>query len=87
MNVVVEYFEKKAKEKNMNHSALARAAWPSKGENAAINYLKRLRGVAGSKTQRLSYDDIKTLCFALGLDLPRALLEIEQLEKARGEVR
>ena len=84
MNAAVEYFEKKAEEKNMNHSDLARAAWGSKGENAAINYWKRLRGVAGSKIQRLSYEDMKSLCFALGLDLPRTLFEIEQEEKARG---
>lgn len=83
MNTAVEYFEMKAREIGMNHSELARKAFFNKGENAALNYWKRLRGVAGTKDQNLRFEDIKALCFALGIDPTRALLEIEMMEKGR----
>lgn len=84
MSVVIDYIEKKRKAAGIkSHSALARLAWPGMGENAPA-YWKRLRAAAGyEKPQRLQYEDLKSLCAALGLDVVRVSIELDQLEGER----
>ena len=84
MSLVIDYIEKKRNEMGIkSQSALARLAWPQMGENAPA-YWKRLRAAAGyEKPQRLQYEDLRSLCAALGLDVLRVQYELDQLEKGK----
>lgn len=86
MSIVIDYIEKKRKSAGIkSQSALARLAWPGMGVNAPA-YWKRLRNGAGyKKHQRLQYDDLLSLCKAFNIDIARAQIEIEQLEKVAAE--
>ena len=83
---VMEYFEeKRIKNGFKTQSALARVAWPHLGEKAPA-YWKRLRHAGGyKKPQKFLYEDLVALCKALDIDVARAQIEIELLEKSTTE--
>lgn len=85
MSIVIDYFEKKRKAAGIkSHAELARRAWPSLEPGKAGAYWKRLRNASGyEKPQRLQYEDLRSLCNALGLDVARVQFELEQLELER----
>lgn len=85
MNAVIEYIDQKRRAAGIkSHAALARLAWPEMDPQKAGAYWKRLRNASGyEKPQRLQYDDLKSLCAALGLDVVRVQIELDQLERER----
>jgi len=85
MRTVIDYIDQKRKAAGIkSHAALARLAWPELDPQKAGAYWKRLRNASGyEKPQRLQYEDLKSLCAALGLDVVRVSIELDQLERER----
>ena len=81
MSIVIDYIDRKRRDAGIkSHAELARRAWPEMDPQKAGAYWKRLRNVSGyEKPQRLQYEDMKSLCAALGLDVVRVQIELDQL--------
>jgi hypothetical protein len=85
MSTVIDYIDQKRAAAGIkSHAELARRAWPTLDPQKAGAYWKRLRNASGyEKPQRLQYEDLKSLCSALGLDVVRVQIELDQLERER----
>lgn len=66
----VDYIDTKRKERKLNHRDFANLVWPELEGDSAMLRWRRIRGKGSyEKAQKVTIDDMKALCAALGLDV------------------